>query len=71
MSLPEHIDLIHTATGEVDGFTYRGVVIARHPRRGGASDDTSYTVDAGGVATRFRLLKDALQYIDRLRDRSH
>lgn len=65
MSLPEHIDLIHTATGEVDGFTYRGVVIARHPRRGGG--DTSYTVDAGGAAARFRLLKDALEYIDHLR----
>ena len=64
---PERVQLIHSATGEVDGFAYRGAVIGRHPRRGSTSDDTFYTVDEGGVTARFRLLKEALQYIDRLR----
>lgn len=58
------IRLLRTESGDVHGFEYRGAVILRRARRQGEVSDATYVIVRGGVESSFRLLQDALRYVD-------
>jgi len=58
------IRLLRTESGDVHGFEYRGSVIQRRARRQGEVDEATYVITRGGVAYSFRLLQDALRFVD-------
>jgi hypothetical protein len=58
------IRLLRTESGDVHGFEYRGAVILRRARRQGEVDDATYVIVRGGAESSFRLLQDALRFVD-------
>jgi hypothetical protein len=58
------IRLLRTESGDVHGFEYRGAVILRRGRRRGDVDEATYVIVRGGVESSFRLLQDALRFVD-------